>query len=151
VIDATVLFVAVLLAGLLAGNEFATLIAFHPALRRIPLRSQVEAERALTGLLGAIMPIYMTATLVAVIAAAAVTAGEPGFAFAFAAAVALGAMLAITLTQNVPLNKRTVTFPLDGDERSWLEIRRRWERLHAVRVVLDISAFAFLAAALAAR
>jgi hypothetical protein len=46
----TILVLSVLLSGLLAGNELATLIAFHPALHRIPLRSQVEAERALTSL-----------------------------------------------------------------------------------------------------
>jgi hypothetical protein len=59
-------------------------------------------------------------------------------------------MLTITLTRNVPLNRRTVAFPLDGDERSWSEIRRAWERLHMVRVVLDVAAFACLVAALSA-
>jgi uncharacterized membrane protein len=146
-----VVFVGVLLAGLLAGNELATLIAFHPALRRIPLRAQVEAERALTRRLGAIMPVYMTAALLAAVAAAVALAGEDGFGFALAAALALGAMLALTLTRNVPLNKRTVAFPPDGDERAWEEIRRPWERLHALRVVLDVSAFACLVAALVAR
>jgi uncharacterized membrane protein len=146
-----ILVLSVLLLGLLAGNELATLIAFHPALRHIPLRAQVEAERALTRLLGAIMPVYMTAALVAAVAAAVALAGEDEFGFALAAAVALGAMLAITLTRNVPLNRRTVEFPPEGDERAWAAIRRPWERLHAVRVALDLGAFACLAAALAAR
>jgi hypothetical protein len=51
-----IIFVGVLLTGLLAGNELATLIAFHPALRRIPLRAQVEAEQALTRRLGGSCP-----------------------------------------------------------------------------------------------
>jgi uncharacterized membrane protein len=93
----------------------------------------------------------MTVTLLAAIAAAVALAGEDGFGFALAAALALGAMLALTLTRNVPLNKRTVAFPPDGDERAWEAIRRPWERLHAVRVVLDLVAFACLVAALAAR
>src|SRR5829696_4596972 len=103
-IDRIVVFAGVFLSGLLAGNELATLIAFHPALHRLPLRSQVEAERALTDCLGRIMPVYMSATLAAAIAAAIATAGRPGFAFALGAALALGGMLAITLTQNLPLN-----------------------------------------------
>jgi uncharacterized membrane protein len=78
-------------------------------------------------------------------------AGEDGFGFALAAALALGAMLALTLTRNVPLNERTVAFPPDGDEPAWEAIRRPWERLHALRVVLDLAAFACLVAALAAR
>jgi uncharacterized membrane protein len=150
-IDEIVVFAGVVLSGLLAGNELATLIAFHPALNRLPLRSQVEAERALTDLLGRIMPVYMSGTLAAAIAAAFASAGRQDFVFALGAALALGVMLAITLTQNLPLNKRTVEFPLDGGEREWSDIRRRWERLHVVRVVLDVSAFAFMAAALAAR
>ena len=150
-IDQPVLFAAVILSGLLAGNELATLIAFHPALRRVPLRSQVEAERALTKLLGVIMPVYMTATLVAAIAATFGLSGKPGFQLALFAAGALVVMLAITMTQNLPLNRETVDFPLDGDEPSWSKIRRRWEGLHVVRVALDVSAFAGLTAALVAR
>ena len=146
-----ILVLSVLLSGLLAGNELATLIAFHPALRRIPLRSQVEAERALTRRLGLIMPGYMTAALAAAVAAAVALAGDTGFGFALSAAVALGAMLAITLTRNLPLNKRTVEFPPDGDEPDWSAIRRPWERLHALRVALDLAAFACLAVALPAR
>lgn len=146
-----ILFVGVLLSGLLAGNEVATLIAFHPALRRIPLRSQVEAEQALTQRLGAIMPVYMTAALLAAIASAVVLVGAPEFIFALTAALSLGLMLLITLTQNVPLNKRTVEFALEGDERSWSDIRRPWERLHTIRVVLDLAAFVCLLEALAMR
>jgi len=147
----TVIFVGVLLAGLLAGNELATLIAFHPALRRIPLRAQVEAEQALTRRLGAIMPVYMTAALLAAVAAAVVLIGDDGFGFALAAALALGAMLALTLTRNVPLNQLTIAFPPNGDEHAWEAIRRPWERLHALRVVLDLAAFACLVAALTVR
>jgi uncharacterized membrane protein len=98
-----------------------------------------------------LLPVYMTATLAAAIGSAFATAQGSGFAFALTAAIALALMLAITLTQNLPLNKRTVDFPPDGDEREWSDIRRRWERLHVVRVVLDIAAFACLVAALAAR
>lgn len=150
-IDGAIVFAAVLLCGLLAGNELATLTAFHPVLRRLPLRTQIEAEQSLTGLLGVIMPIYMTATLVATIAAAFATRGTPAFGFAAVAAGAIGVMLAITLTQNLPLNKRTEEFSLDGDERSWADIRRRWERIHVVRVALDLSAFACTVLALASR
>ncbi|HEV8635527.1 MAG TPA: hypothetical protein VG370_14975 [Chloroflexota bacterium] len=85
-----ILVAAVLLAGLLAGNELATLMAFRPALRRLPLRARIEAEQALTRRRGAIMPVYLSAPLLAAIAAAAASAGRPGFGFALAAAAALG-------------------------------------------------------------
>ena len=146
-----ILVISVLLSGLLGGNELATLIAFHPGLGRLSLGSQIEAERALTRRLGGIMPFFMTGTLVAAFAAAVGLRGEPEFGFVASAAVALGVMLAITLLGNVPLNRRTVEFPAEGDELAWAAIRRSWERLHRVRVVLDLVAFACLTVALAAR
>lgn len=139
-------FAALSLSGLLAGNELGTLIAAHPALRALPLKSQIEAERALTGHLGKVMPFYTGATLTAVGAAAIDRAGEPGFRPTAGAAAAIAAMLAITGTGNIPLNKRTMSYPIDGEARGWSEIRRRWERLHRARVLLDLAAFGCLAA-----
>ncbi|MCA1697777.1 MAG: hypothetical protein LC790_02280 [Actinobacteria bacterium] len=70
-------FAGLCLTGLLAGNELGTLIGFHPAIRALPLRSQIESERALTGRLGRIMPFYMFGSLVAAGAAAADRRGRP--------------------------------------------------------------------------
>lgn len=135
------------LSGLLAGNELGTLIGLHPALRALPLRAEIESEQALTGHLGKVMPPYMIATLAAAIAAAADRSGEPGFGLAATGAGATAAMLAITLGGNVPLNRRTTSYPVDGDAEGWSAIRRRWERLHLARVLLDLTAFGCLAAA----
>jgi uncharacterized membrane protein len=141
--------VGVVLTGLLAGNELGTLAALHPALRALPLPTQVAAERALTSRLRRIMPVVMTATLVAAVAAAASLAGDPGFPLAILAAAALAAMLAVTLVGNMPLNLRTEAFPDQGDAAEWRAIRSRWERLHLIRVALDLAAFACLVTALA--
>ena len=58
-------FAGLCLTGLLAGNELGTLVGFHPAILALPLRSQIESERALTRRLGKIMPFYMVASLAA--------------------------------------------------------------------------------------
>jgi uncharacterized membrane protein len=140
---------AATMTGLLAGNELGTLIGVHPALRALPARAEIEAEQAFTRHLGKIMPLYMTGTLGTAAAAALDRRGEPGFGRAAVGAAASAAMLAITLAGNVPLNKRTMNYPADGEGDAWRAIRRRWERLHAVRVALDLAAFACLASALA--
>ncbi len=140
-------FVGLCLTGLLAGNELGTLIGFHPAIRALPLRSQIESERALTGRLGKIMPFYTAASLVTAGAAAFDRRGRPGFGLALLSAGATAGMVAITLIAELPLNKRTVGYPLDGDAQEWSAIRRRWERFHQARVALDIVAFGCLAAA----
>lgn len=140
-------FAALSSSGLLAGNELATLIGLHPALRALPLDRQIEAEQALTGQLAKIMPVYTSATLVAVGAAALDRVGQRGFAPTLAGAAAIVTMLAVTGLGNIPLNKATMSYPIGGDAAGWVAIRRRWERLHRIRVILDVGAFACLAAA----
>jgi len=142
---------AVTMTGLLAGNELGTLIGSHPALRTLSPQAEMEAERALTRQLGKVMPYYMTGTLVTAVAAAVDRRGREGAGRAAAGATASGAMLLITLLGNVPLNKRTLDYAGDGDQEGWEQIRRRWERLHSVRVLLDLAAFGCFASALAAR
>ncbi len=137
-----------MLTGLFAGNELATLTALHPALRALPLPTQIAAERALTHRLRQIMLVVMTTTLVVTAAATAALAGDPGFGLAVVATAALAAMLAITLLGSMPLNLRTEAFPTEGDAAEWRTLRSRWERLHVVRVLLDLLAFACLIAAL---
>lgn len=145
-------FVGVTMTGLLAGNEVGTLIGFHPALRALPLRAEIEAEQALNGRLVKIMPFYISGTVLAAGAAALDRRGGRGFPLAAAAAAASALMLGITLVGNVPLNTRTLAYPADGDAAGWSAIRRRWERLHTARVLLDLTAFAALTtAALAGR
>ncbi len=140
-------FVGLGMSGLLAGNELATLIGLHPALRALPPSARIEAERTLTTRLGKIMPFYMSATVASVIAAAVDRRGTPGVRLTGSAAAASLLMLAITLTGNVPLNARTVAYPADGDPAGYAAVRRRWERLHTARVLLDVGAFAALTTA----
>ena len=54
-------------------------------------------------------------------------------------------MLIITLIGNVPLNVRTLGFSIDGKTAEWQAVRRRWDRLHTVRVALDVAAFTCIA------
>ena len=140
-------YAGVTMTGLLAGNELGTLIGFHPALRALPLRSQIEAEQALTARLGRIMPFYMTGTVIAAVAAAVDRRGGQGARLAGAAAGASVLTLAITLLGNVPLNERTVDYPAHGGAVGWAAIRRRWERLHAARAALDVASFTALTTA----
>ena len=140
-------FAALTLSGLLAGNELGTLIGLHPALKTLPLKQEIPSEQALTGHLMKIMPVYTSSTLIAVVAAAVDRAGRRGFGLTLGAAAATAAMLAVTGVGNIPLNKRTMAYPIDGDEAGWAAIRRRWERLHGVRVLFDMAAFGALAAA----
>ena len=140
-------FTGITMTGLLAGNELGTLIGSHPAVRALPLPAEIRTEQALTAQLGKVMPPYMIGTVAAAVAAAVDRRGTPGFPLAASGAGATVLMLTITLLGNLPLNTRTIDYPPDGDAAGWAAIRRRWERLHTVRVLLDLGAFAALIAA----
>jgi len=140
-------FAGLTLTGLLAGNELGTLIGSHPALRSLPLAAEIEAEQAFTARLGQFMPVYKTSTLVAAVAAAVDRRGAPGRRLAAASAAASALALVITLAGNVPLNARTLSYLGDGPADGWADIRDRWERLHRVRVLLELAAFGALTTA----
>jgi Domain of unknown function (DUF1772) len=105
----------------------------HPA--------QVRAEKLMYRRFASIDPFLMTATVVACFVAA--TDLDDGSAtLALVAGACFAAMLAITLVGNMPINLREFRWDEEqGDPREWRRLRRRWDRLHAVRIVLDSAGF----------
>ena len=54
-------------------------------------------------------------------------------------------MLAITLLGNMPINMRILRWDEErGDPSEWERLRRRWDRLHSVRVALDSAGFVLI-------
>jgi Domain of unknown function (DUF1772) len=122
----------------------------HPVLWRLDHRAQVRAERLMYRRFGSIDPFLMTATIIACFAAVGALAGRPG-ALALAAGGCFTAMLGITLAGNVPINIRVFRWDEEhGDAGQWRRIRRRWDRLHTVRIILDLAGFLLITTALAA-
>lgn len=131
-----------LLAGMLTGNELGSRVIAHPALSGLPPRAHVHAEQLLTRRYGAIMPFLMTAALASF---APVIALEPERTSRRSLLTAAGfgcyaAMLAVTLTRNVPLNNRLLEqTPQDAPNEEFLALRARWDRLHTIRNVLNVA------------
>ena len=129
---------ALTFAGLLTGNELGTLAVIHPALSRLPRHAHLLAEQNVTRRYGRVMPVLMTATFSAAAAAAGSSSGRARWLFAGAAGC-YGAMMAVTLAGNVPMNSATLRLDEQAPEAELLRIRRRWYRLHVLRVALDLS------------
>lgn len=54
-------------------------------------------------------------------------------------------MLAITLIGNMPINIRVFKWDEEhGDPDDWRRLRRRWDRLHSARIVLDSAGFVLI-------
>ena len=137
--------VSLVLAGVLTGNELGTLAVVHPALRRLGFAEEVAAEREITRRYGFFMPVLMNATVVAAFVAAGQLDGSAR-TLALAGGGCYLVMVVITLAGNVPINVRTLRFD-QNDEREWRAMRGRWDRLHALRIALDVGGFTLIAAA----
>ena len=138
--------VNLILAGLLAGNEFGGWVAVHPALGSLPASEHVRAEQAVYRRYGKIMPFFMTSTIVSAIPVLSLTGDRKSTAFRFtlSGTGCFVAMLLITLAGNVPINRRLLDLPpqeVSYDE--FLELRKRWDRLHTLRNLLNIAGLCF--------
>ncbi len=140
-------FVNLLLAALLAGNEFGTWAAVHRALWSMPTPEHIRAEQALTRRFASIMPFWMVSVLVSCLPALALArrGGAPAFRFTLAGTFCFVAMLVSTVRGNVPINNRTLELsPEETPPEEWRELRERWDRLHAMRVVLNVAGLSLL-------
>ena len=132
------------LAGVLTGNEFGGLVGFHPALYRLPTEAHASAEQEITARFGKNMPPFIVATIVSFVPALSLTRDRRSFRFALAGMLCYLVMLAVTFAGNMPINRRMLELdPTTVSRDELLTLRRRWDRFHAVRNVLNATGFVF--------
>ena len=137
-------FVNLVLAGLLAGNEFGTKAAVHPALERLGPPERVRAEQEVTPRYAAIMPFWMSSVIVSCLPVLALSRKTSAFLPTLVATACFVAMLASTLIGNVPINDRVLELSPETDVQEFAKLRERWDRLHTLRVALNVAGLAFL-------
>ncbi len=131
-----------MLVGMLTGHEFAGFIAIYPALGKLPPMARLQAEQEIYRRYGKIMPFYMSSTIASFLPALALIRNRrsPAFRFTLAGMTSFAAMLTVTLTRNLPINKRIEELPAEeASFEEFRELRERWDRLHAVRNLLNVS------------
>ena len=137
---------AVVVAGLLVGNELAVAVFVNPALHRLRDEAHLPAAAALAGVLGRWMPWWygLAAQLLWV---EAWVRRWPGLLLGSAAVWTL--VIVYTVSALVPLNNRIAALNAPGrgaEGFDWKLARRRWDALHRVRVVLLAAAYGLLVA-----
>lgn len=135
-----------LLAGTLAGNEFGTLVAVHPAFSELSDADHIRAEQEITGRYGAIMPFWMSLVIVSCLPVLVLIRDRRSseFRLTLAGMGCFVAMLAITLLGNVPINNSILELSPETDSGEFARLRERWDQLHTARVLLDIAGFVLL-------
>ena len=134
-----------MLAGMLTGNEFSGLLAIYPALGTVSPLVRLQAEQAIYQRYGRIMPFYMSATIASFLPVLILVRDRksPTFRFTLAGMLCFATMLGVTLTRNLPINKRIEALPAtEGSYHEFQELRERWDRLHTARNLLNITGLA---------
>lgn len=134
---------AIVLVGVLAGNELCTLI-IHASLETLPVSESMPVVKLVIRRMGTIMPIIMPATLVLVLVTAWITDGVASILL-LAAGALMVAMIAVTFAVLMPLNANHLNATSLTPEPTWRAWRKRWLRFHGMRVVLDLGALALVA------
>ncbi len=128
---------ALLLLGTLAGNELAVGAFVHPALSRLPDAQHAAAAQGLARIYGKVGPFWYAATLLVLIFVAWRTSANGAAKLALIASAALVAIsIVFTIVGPVPINNRVAAWNLDDLPPNWKADRVRWDKLHAIRVVI---------------
>jgi len=139
---------AILVAGLMVGNELTVAVFLHPTLRKLPEGQHASARRAFALLFGRAMPFWYAAVLV--LTAWAAWIGPPlrsvNGKLLVAAAILWLLAIVYTLIFPAPLNSKIGHWQLDRLPPEWRAQGVRWDRYHAVRMVVIVAALVCLVA-----
>ena len=138
--------IAIVVAGTMTGNELAVAVFVHPRLSRLDDAVHVRAVQALAIALGAAMPFWYALTCLLSLATtflAQPTWDTPRW-LALGATALFAAMSIYSVLLPVPINNQVARFQPDSLPPNWRELRRRWDTLHVIRVVVLVVALLLL-------
>lgn len=108
----------------------------QPVVARLDDTPQIKMQQGMLRTFGRVMPILLPLTTVLILVTAVLApAGAPRLLWVIAAVAAV-IMIAFTLTINVPINKRTLTWDPEHPPQGWRTDRRRWRTYQGVRALL---------------
>lgn len=139
---------AVVVAGTMTGSEFAVAVFFHPRISRLPDAVHIQAAQTLAKVLGVVMSIWYPLTFLLALAVtfiAHTTRGTPWW-LALASTVLYALISVYSLLLPVPINNQVARWQPDTVPANWRELRRRWDLLHNIRVVVLVIALILLVA-----
>jgi hypothetical protein len=128
--------VVLLLNGWLAGAESASWALLQPVVARLDATPQIKMQQGMLRTFGRVMPILLPLTSALILLTAVLAPAGVARLFWVIAAVAAVVMIVFTLTINVPINKRTLTWDANHPPDGWQADRARWHTYQGVRALL---------------
>ena len=144
-------FLALFLAGLLAGEEFVVRFGVRDAIATLDDVAHLQVRQALIVRLRVLVPALFVPALLAGIVATVADGTAPGLGWRCAGVAALVAWLAVTAAGTVPINSAVFDWDPVAPPAGWRVLVDRWERLNTLRCWLALGAFAALLTGVALR
>jgi hypothetical protein len=140
-------------AGTLVGNEICIALFIHPIFYKLEDGCHLRAVQPIAQLLGRVMPFWYFVTLALALADCYLSRNAaPQVLRYLEFSTALFALsIVFTVVALVPINNKIARFSPDAPPANWLALRKRWDRLHVVRVLVILLALIFLALAVVTR
>jgi hypothetical protein len=142
-IEIVVRLVALLLAALATGGLMVNWIGLTRAMARMSsAAAYTEFHQATNRTFDPYMPIVVSGAIVGGVALAAVSPGlrsAPGWLAIFGA-VSYAAVIAISLSTNVPTNKAIAGWSVQSPPDNWRAVRAGWIRWHILRTLVSVPA-----------
>ena len=139
---------AIVVAGTMTGSELAVAVFFHPRISRLEDAVHIQAAQALAKVLGTAMSFWYPLTFLLALAVTFVahTTRSTSWWLALASTVLLALISLYSVLLPVPINNQVARWQPDSVPANWRDLRRRWDLLHAIRVVFLVIALILLVA-----
>ncbi|MGA8143141.1 MAG: DUF1772 domain-containing protein [Candidatus Acidiferrales bacterium] len=142
----TLILLSVLVLGLMCGSELNVAALAHSEFNRQPLEIHVRLRSSFAGLLGHVMPFWMTSStlLNLLLLLPFAHLSRPAWRLAaIASAIQVVAVL-FSLVGPVPINNRIAKWTPDSLPSNWKQQEHRWDLYHWSRTCGLVVAFAIL-------
>lgn len=143
--------ISIVCTGLAAGIFLGHRVGVSLAVPQLTPSTFIQLQQIIHIHFARMMPILMVGAVGAsIIWAIRLRAHWRASEFWLVSAASLGMVCAfvLTLAVNIPINERLMTWSIEAPPGNLRELWRPWERIHSIRTVLAIAAFAFQVLAL---
>jgi hypothetical protein len=139
---------AIVVAGTMTGSEIAVAVFFHPRISRLEDSVHIRTAQTLAKVLAVVMAFWYPLTFLLALALTLVAhpVRSTSWWLALAATVLFALISLYSVLLPVPINNQVARWQPDSVPANWRDLRRRWDLLHAFRVVFLVIALIFLVA-----
>jgi uncharacterized membrane protein len=131
---------ALTVAGVMVGVEFSVAVFVNPIFNRLPGNGGLAGRADGGRVLGRVMPVWYSASLVLTIVLAVIHRDDPGVGALAGGAALFVLSIVMSIAVLVPINNRAKNWTPERAPDNWREQQARWDRYHYARVAVIVTA-----------